>query len=178
VEWQFPRPAGVMQRFSYSLKAVGIGTLYLSLWGSVSRFTTYSFGVGICGAYGDRDPCTIALSLSRRGNCLATFPPDWGLFATRCCFHGAKPRVVPVRLLCLLILRFWRWPSSEPWRAVAVGKFCRDPHLILAGTAEYYSQGPAAVTVFLFAALFAALFAIVPLATRYDASTGSWTRVT
>src|SRR6266404_6099092 len=156
--------------FSYSLKAVGIGTLYLSLWGAFQVYHLIPSAAAFV-AMAIVTASTIALSLSQDAELLATFALIGGFATPLLLSTGQNHEVVLFSYVCLLDLAILAMAIVKPWRRLLWGSFAGTLILYLGWYGEYYSQDQRAVTV-LFAALFAALFAIVPLATRYEASTG------
>src|SRR5712664_2384998 len=155
--------------FSYSLKAVGIGTLYLSLWGAFQVYHLIPSAAAFV-AMAIVTACTIALSLSQDAELLASFALIGGFATPLLLSTGQNHEVVLFSYVCLLDLAILAMAIAKPWRRLLWGSFAGTLILYLGWYGEYYSQDQRAVTV-LFAALFAALFAIVPLATRYEAST-------
>jgi len=155
--------------FSYSLKAVGIGTLYLSLWGAFQVYHLIPSAAAFV-AMAIVTASTIALSLSQDAELLASFALIGGFATPLLLSTGQNHEVVLFSYVCLLDLAILAMAIVKPWRRLLWGSFAGTLILYLGWYGEYYSQDQRAVTV-LFAALFAALFAIVPLATRYEAST-------
>jgi uncharacterized membrane protein len=155
--------------FSYSLKAVGIGTLYLSLWGAFQVYhlipSTAAFVAMVIVT-----ASTIALSLSQDAELLASFALIGGFATPLLLSTRQNHEVVLFSYVCLLDLAILATAIVKPWRRLLWGSFVGTIILYLGWYGEYYSQDQRAVTV-LFAAVFAALFAIIPLATRYEAST-------
>src|SRR6266436_6418988 len=155
--------------FSYSLKAVGIGTLYLSLWGAFQVYHLIPAAAAFL-AMAIVTASTIALSLSQNAELLASFALVGGFSTPALLSTGQNHEVVLFSYVCLLDLAILAMAIVKPWRRLLWGSFAGTIILYLGWYGEYYSQDQRAITV-LFAALFAALFAIVPLATRYEAST-------
>jgi uncharacterized membrane protein len=155
--------------FSYSLKAVGIGTLYLSLWGAFQVYHLVPSAAAFV-AMAIVTACTIALSLSQDAELLASFALIGGFATPLLLSTGQNHEVVLFSYVCLLDLAILVMAVVKPWRRLLWGSFAGTLILYLGWYGEYYSQDQRAITV-LFAALFAALFAIIPLATRYEAST-------
>jgi uncharacterized membrane protein len=155
--------------FSYSLKAVGIGTLYLSLWGAFQVYHLIPSAAAFV-AMVIVTASTIALSLSEDAELLASFALIGGFATPLLLSTGQNHEVVLFSYVCLLDLAILATAIVKPWRRLLWGSFAGTIILYLGWYGEYYSQDQRAVTV-LFAALFAALFAVIPLATRYEAST-------
>src|SRR5882672_1649214 len=155
--------------FSYSLKAVGIGALYLSLWGAFQVYHLIPSAAAFI-AMVIVTASTIALSLSQDAELLASFALIGGFATPLLLSTGQNHEVVLFSYVCLLDLAILATAIVKPWRRLLWGSFAGTIILYLGWYGEYYSQDQRAVTV-LFAALFAALFAMIPLATRYEAST-------
>src|SRR5882762_8788582 len=155
--------------FSYSLKAIGIGTLYLSLWGAFQVYhlippaAAFLAMVIVTGA-------TITLAVTQNSELLATFALAGGFATPVLLSTGENHEVVLFSYIMLLDLAILAMAVVKPWRRLLWGSAAGTLILYVGWYGEYYSQDQRAITV-LFAALFAALFAIVPLATRYEAST-------
>jgi uncharacterized membrane protein len=155
--------------FSYSLSAVGIGTLYLSLWGAFQIYhlipAAAAFGamVIVTGA-------TIALSLTEDAELLASFALVGGFATPILLSTGQNHEVVLFSYVCLLDLAILAMAIAKPWRRLLWGSFAGTIILYVGWNSQYYSRNQRPVTVF-FAASFTAIFAAIPLATRYDRST-------
>ena len=155
--------------FSYSLKVVGIGTLYLSLW---AAFQIYHL-IPVAAAF------VAMIVVTCVHHCTGAQPgrgtsrdlrADRRLRDAHTAFHRTKPRGGAV----FLRLPSGRWNSGndgcETVAAIALGSFAGTMILYWGWYSDYYSQDQRALTVF-FAALFAAIFAAIPLMTRYAKST-------
>jgi uncharacterized membrane protein len=155
--------------FSYSLKAVGIGTLYLSLWGA---FQVYHL-VPSAAAYVAMiivTASTIALALSQDAELLANFALIGGFSTPILLSTGQNHEVVLFSYVCLLDLAILVMVVFKPWRRLLWGSFAGSIILFVGWTSHYYSENQRAATV-CFAAMIAAIFASIPLATRYERST-------
>src|SRR5229473_3064091 len=155
--------------FSYSLKAVGIGTLYLSLWGAFQVYHLIPSAAAFV-AMAIVTASTIALSLSQNAELLASFALVGGFSTPVLLSTGENHEVVLFSYVCLLDLAILAMAIVKPWRRLLWGSFAGTIILYSGWYSEYYSRDQRALTV-LFAALFAGLFAVIPLATRYEAST-------
>jgi uncharacterized membrane protein len=155
--------------FSYSLKAVGIGTIYLSLWGGFQVYHLIPAAAAFL-AMVIVTACTLALSLSQNTELLASFALIGGFATPVLLSTGQNHEVVLFSYVFLLDAAILVMAIFKPWRRLLWGSFAGTLILYFGWYNEYYSQDQRALTVF-FAASFAALFAAIPLATRYEQST-------
>ena len=162
--------------FSYSLKAVGIGTLYLSLWGAFQIYHLIPAPAAFL-AMGLVTAATIALALSQDAELLASFAMVGGFATPVLLSTGQNHEVALFSYVALLDVAILAMAIVKPWRRLLWGSFAGTILLYAGWYSSYYrsyyssydtDQRP--LTVF-FAALFAAIFAAVPLATRYERST-------
>ena len=155
--------------FSYSLKAVGIGILYLSLWAAFQLYhlipATLAFGamVVVTGA-------TITLALTENAGLLAGFALIGGFSTPVLVSSGENHEIILFSYLCLLDLAALVIAIYRPWRHLLWGSFVGSVILYIGWYAEYYSMDQRGITV-LFASLFAAVFAAIPLLTPHGCST-------
>src|SRR6202047_4604938 len=155
--------------FSYSLKAVGIGTLYLSLWGAFQIYplipATAAFLAMILVT-----ASTIALALSQDAELLATFAMIGGFATPALLSTGQNHEAVLFCYVALLDVAILLMAVVKPWRRLLWGSFAGTIVLYVGWYSSYYTREQRPLTVF-FAALFTAIFAAIPLATRYERST-------
>ncbi len=155
--------------FSYSLKAIGIGTLYLSLWGAYQVYHLIPAAAAFV-AMMIVTGATIALALTQDAELLASFAVAGGFATPILLSTGENHEVVLFSYVCLLDLAILAMAIAKPWRRLLWGSFAGTLLLYAGWYAEFYSDSQRGGTV-LFAAVFAAIFAAIPLATRYDRST-------
>ena len=155
--------------FSYSLKAVGIGTLYLSLWGAFQIYHLIPAAAAFA-AMIVVTASTIALALSQNAELLASFALIGGFATPILLSTGQNHEAVLFSYLCLLDAGILEMAAAKPWRRLLWGSFAGTMILYWGWYSDYYSPDQRALTVF-FAALFAAIFAAIPLMTRYARST-------
>src|SRR5215813_2868152 len=132
--------------FSYSLKAVGIGTLYLSLWGAAQYF----------------DPPLISTQIA--------FALVGGFTTPVLVSTGQNHEIVLFCYVAILDLGVLVIAIQKPWRRLLWGSFIGTQILFWGWFADYYSRDQRLTTV-IFAALFATIFAAIPLASRFERST-------
>jgi uncharacterized membrane protein len=155
--------------FSYSLKAVGIGTLYLSLWGAFQIYHLIPASAAFV-AMILVTASTIALALSQDAELLATFAMVGGFATPALLSTGQNHEAVLFSYIALLDLAILLMAVVKPWRRLLWGSFTGTIMLYLGWYVSYYTREQRALTVF-FAALFAAIFAAIPLATSHERST-------
>jgi len=155
--------------FSYSLKAVGIGTLYLSLWGAFQLYHLIPASAAFL-AMAVVTAATIALALTQDAELLASFAIVGGFATPVLLSTGQNHEIVLFSYVCLLDLAILAMAAAKPWRRLLWGSFAGTIFLYTGWYVQYYSDAQRTVTI-LFAALFAAIFAAIPLATRHDRST-------
>ena len=155
--------------FSYSLKAVGIGTLYLSLWGSFQVYHLIPASAAFI-AMILVTASTIALALSQDAELLASFAMIGGFATPALLSTGQNHEAVLFSYIALLDLAILLMAVVKPWRRLLWGSFAGTLVLYLGWYSAYYNGDQRPLTVF-FAALFAVIFAAIPLASRHERST-------
>ena len=155
--------------FSYSLKAVGIGTLYLSLWGAFQIYHLIPAAAAFV-AMAIVTAATIALALSQDAELLASFALVGGFSTPVLLSTGQNHEAVLFSYVALLDFAILTMAIFKPWRRLLWGSFAGTIILYLGWYSEYYSGDQRALTV-AFAALFAAIFAVIPLAASGGRST-------
>lgn len=155
--------------FSFSLKAVGIGTLYLSLWGALQVYHLIPAAAAFV-AMALVTAATMALALTQDAELLASFALVGGFATPVLLSSGQNHEVVLFSYVMLLDLAVLGMAMAKPWRRLLWGAFAGTALLYLGWYADYYSRDQRGWTV-LFATVFFAIFACVPLATPHERST-------
>jgi uncharacterized membrane protein len=162
--------------FSYSLKAVGIGALYLSLWGAFQVYHLIPSAAAFI-AMIIVTAATMVMALSQNAEILASFAMIGGFTTPLLLSTGQDHQAVLFSYVALLDIAILAMAIVRPWRRLLWGSFAGTIILYLGWYSSFYrtyysdySGNQRPLTVF-FAALFAAIFAAVPLATRYERST-------
>ena len=155
--------------FSYSLKAVGIGTVYLSLWGAFQIYHLIPAAAAFV-AMAIVTAATITLALSQDAELLASFALVGGFSTPVLLSTGQNHEAVLFSYVALLDLAILTTAIFKPWRRLLWGSFAGTIILYLGWYSEYYSRDQRTLTV-AFAALFAAIFAVIPLAATGPQST-------
>jgi uncharacterized membrane protein len=151
--------------FSYSLEAVGIGTLYLSLWGAFQIYHLIPASAAFV-AMMTVTAATIALALSQDAELLAGFALVGGFSSPVLLSTGENHEAVLFSYIALLDLAILTIAIFKPWRRMLWGSFAGTILVYLGWYSEYYSLDQRELTV-AFAGLFATIFAAIPLAAGY-----------
>jgi uncharacterized membrane protein len=156
--------------FSYSLKAVGIGTLYLSFWGAFQLYHLIPADVAFI-AMALVTAFTITLSFTQNAEILALYAIIGGFVTPWALSTGQNHEVVLFSYVCLLDLAILVMVKFKPWRRLLVCSFIGTAIMYVGWYSEpgYYTKDVRGLTV-LFVALFAAIFAVVPLLTPLTSS--------
>ena len=152
--------------FSYSLKAVGIGTLYLSFWGAYQLYHLIPSSAAFV-AMVIVTAATIALAWSQDAEILASFALVGGFATPPLLSTGENHEVVLFCYACLLDIAILVLAILKPWRRLLWGSLLGTLVLYVGWYSEYYTSTERDLTVF-FASLFAVLFAVVPILVRYE----------
>ncbi len=161
--------------FSYSLKAVGIGTLYLSLWGAYQVYhlipssAAFVAMIIVTGA-------TMALAWSQNAEILASFALVGGFATPALLSTGENHEIVLFSYVCLLDIAILAMAILKPWRRLLWGSFAGTLILYAGWYSEYYSRNQRDFTVF-FASLFAVLFAAIPVVARFEEKPSAPSRI-
>ena len=149
--------------FSYSLKAIGIGTLYLSLWGAYQTYHLLpSSGAFI--AMIVVTAATITLALTQDAEILASFALLGGFSTPVLLSSGENHEIILFAYVCLLDLAVLAMVAFKPWRRLTLGSFVGTAVLYIGWFSEYYTRDQRLATV-LFTMVFAGVFAAIPLVT-------------
>jgi uncharacterized membrane protein len=158
--------------FSYSLKAVGIGILYFSLWGAFQVYHLIPAGAAFT-AMIIVTASTIALAISQDAQILAAYALIGGFSSPVLVSSGENHEVVLFSYVAMLDLAMLVAAIFKPWRRLMLGSFTGTMILYMGWYSSYYTREQRGLTVF-FAALFFAIFAVIPLLTPLKPS--SWHR--
>jgi uncharacterized membrane protein len=136
--------------FSYSLKAVGIGVLYLSLWAS---FQVYQLMV---------TAATCTMALSQDAEILAVFAITGGFSTPLLLSTGENREIALFSYVVLLDLGILALVTFKPWRRMLLLGFVGTLLLYVGWYSEFYDRSQITPTLF-FATLFFLIFAVAPL---------------
>jgi uncharacterized membrane protein len=154
--------------FSYSLKAAGIGILYLSLWGAYQVYHLIPSSAAFV-AMIIVTAATIALALSQNAELLAAIALVGGFATPLLLSTGQNHEVVLFTYIGLLDAALLAAAIAKPWRRLLWGGFAGTVLIFIGWYVQYFSQDQRPLTIF-FAAMFAAIFAAIPLSVRQEKS--------
>jgi uncharacterized membrane protein len=147
--------------FSYSLKAVGVGVLYLSLWASFQVYHLMPSGVVFaCMFIVTASAC--ALALSQDAEILAVFAITGGFSTPVLLSTGVNREIALFSYLLVLDLGILALVAFKPWRRLLWLGFVGTLILYIAWYSEFYDHSQLQPTL-IFASLFFAIFAAGPL---------------
>lgn len=154
--------------FSYSLKAVGIGTLYLSLWGAFQVYHLINSDVAFV-AMIVVTASTIVLAVTQDAEILAAYAIIGGFSTPVLLSTGENHEIALFSYVAVLDLAMLVTSTFKPWRRLMWGSFIGTVIMGAGWADRFYTTEQRGLTVF-FAALFAAIFAAVPLVTPLERS--------
>lgn len=149
--------------FSYSLKAVGIGALYLSVWAAFHVYSLIPSGVAFTMMLAVT-AATGAMAWSQDAQILAAFALAGGFSTPLLLSTGQNREIALFSYVVMLDLATLVLVTYKPWRRLLVMSYAGTLLLYLAWYAEFYNRPQLGITLF-FATLFFAIFAIAPLVT-------------
>ncbi len=154
--------------FSYSLKALGIGALYLSLWASFQLYHLVS-SVTAFGAMVLVTLTSAGLSMAQDSELLAAFALVGGFLTPVLVSTGENREIALLSYLLLLDLGALWVVAIKGWKRLLAGAFV-GTMLLFGGWAVGYSSDTQLTTTTIFATLFFLLFAATPFVGRGEAS--------
>ncbi len=147
--------------FSYSLKAVGIGVLYLSLWAAFQVYALIPSGVAFFAMF-VVTAATAVMAWSQDAEILAAFAMTGG-FATPLLLSTGQNREFELfSYVALLDFGALALVIFRPWRRLLLMSFAGTLLLYVAWDSEYYRRSEFTLTA-AFATLFFLIFAIAPI---------------
>jgi uncharacterized membrane protein len=147
--------------FSFSLKAVGIGVLYLSLWAAFQVYNLIPSGVAFV-AMLLVTASTAALAVAQDAEILAAFALAGGFMTPVLLSTGQNREVELFSYLALLNGATLVLVVFKPWRRLLVLSFVGTQLMYVGWHVTYYTREQLRVTLG-FATLFFAIFAVAPL---------------
>jgi uncharacterized membrane protein len=171
---RFRQPASLP--FSYSLKAAGIGILYLSLWAS---FQLYHLLPGAIAFFAMMlvTAATAGLAIAQNAELLAGLALLGGLLTPVLCSTHQNHEAALFLYLLLLSLGAFALQRVRPWPRILFGAFVGTFLLGAAWYDGYYSDDQFAESLLFFTLLFA-LFAVAPLYAVLEPERDRSTRLT
>jgi len=150
--------------FSYSLKAVGVGVLYLSLWAAFQMYGLIPSSIAFL-AMVIVTASTATLAIKQDAEILAAIALTGG-FATPLLLSTGQNREIQLfSYVALLGSASVALVAVRPWRRLLVLSYAGTLVLYIAWYAEYYRRNEFGVTFF-FATIFFAIFAVAPLVSK------------
>jgi uncharacterized membrane protein len=156
---RFRRPNSLA--FSYSLKAVGAGILYLSLWASFQLYHLIPGAIAFL-AMMLVTAVTAGISIAQDAELLAGLALLGGLLTPILCGTHENSEATLFAYLLLLSFGAFVLQRVKPWPRILFGAFLGCFLLGAAWYGSYYSDDQFAESLLLFTLLFA-LFAVAPL---------------
>ncbi|HKW25765.1 MAG TPA: DUF2339 domain-containing protein [Terriglobales bacterium] len=156
------------QAFSYSLKAVGIGALYLSLWAAFQVYSLMPMSVAFA-AMVVVTAVTVGLAVLQNAEILAAFALAGGFATPVLMSTGQNHAVALLFYLVVLDLATLVLVISRGWRRLLLLSLAGTVALYFAWYAEFYSAQQFGLT-FVFATLFFAIFAMATIVGRGQGS--------
>jgi uncharacterized membrane protein len=150
--------------FSYSLKAVGIGVLYLSLWAAFQVYSLIPGGVAFF-AMLMVTSATAVLALTQDAEILAAFAMAGGFVTPALLSTGVNRELQLFTYVAVLDLAMLGLLLFRAWRRLLLLSFFGTLALYLGWYVSFYTRSQLRITL-AFATLFFAMFAVVPLVAR------------
>jgi uncharacterized membrane protein len=150
--------------FSYSLKAVGIGVLYLSLWAAFHVYSLIPSGVAFL-AMLIVTAATAALAITQDAEILAVFALTGGFATPPLLSTGQNKELQLFSYIVLLDLATLALLAIKPWRRLLWLSYLGTLLLYVGWYSTFYDRTQLRLTLG-FATLFFAIFAIAPLVAR------------
>jgi len=147
--------------FSYALKAVGIGALYLSLWAAFQVYSLIPGGVAFL-AMLVVTAATVAMALTQDAEVLAVFAFIGGFVTPVLLSTGQNREVQLFTYLGVLDLATLILVHLKPWRRLLLISFIGTLTLYIGWYSEFYSR-PQLEPTLAFATVFFLIFALAPL---------------
>lgn len=151
------------QTFSYSLKAVGIGALYLSLWAAFQVYSLIPSGVAFAIMLAVT-AATAAMAWAQDAQLLAAFALAGGFSTPALLSTGENHEVALFAYVALLDIATLLLVVFKPWRRLLVMSYAGTLLLYVSWYSGFYNRSQLSVTL-AFATLFFAIFAVAPLVT-------------
>jgi uncharacterized membrane protein len=149
--------------FSYSLKAVGIGALYLSLWAAFQVYSLVPSGVAFVMML-TVTAATAAMALAQDAQILAAFALAGGFSTPLLLSTGQNREIALFAYVAILDIATLILVTFKPWRRLLVMSYVGTLLLYVGWYSSFYTRSQLTLTL-AFATFFFAVFAIAPLVT-------------
>lgn len=146
--------------FSYSLKAVGVGTLYLSLWAAYHVYHLVPAGVAFA-AMCAVTAATAALALQQDSELIAAFALAGGFATPMLLSTGENHEITLFTYVAVLDLASLLMVARRPWSRLLAGCFAATLLMGVGWYGEYYAESALLLTLG-FATLFFLIFSLSP----------------
>jgi uncharacterized membrane protein len=156
------------QIFSYSLKALGIGVMYLSLWTAFHVYSLIPSGVTFIAMLAVT-ASTTALAISQDAELLAAFALIGAFITPLLLATGENKELQLFSYATLLDLAAVVMVTRKPWRRLLALAFIGTLVLYIGWDFEFYNRSQLNLTL-AFATLFFIIFAVAPLLARQPES--------
>jgi uncharacterized membrane protein len=163
VVWSERFRAKGYKAFSYSLKAVGIGAIYLSLWAAFQVYSLIPSGIAFFMMLAVT-AATAAMALAQDAQILAAFALTGGFSTPLLLSTGQNREMALFAYVATLDLATLALVTFKPWRRLLVMSYAGTLLLYVGWFSRFYTRDQLSLTLF-FATLFFAIFAIAPLIT-------------
>jgi uncharacterized membrane protein len=150
--------------FSYSLKAVGVGVLYLSLWAAFQVYALIPSPVAFL-AMVIVTASTAMLAIKQDAEILAAIALAGGFTTPLLLSTGQNHEVELFSYVALLCAASVALVAVKPWRRLLILSYVGMLGLYVGWYSEFYRRPEFAVTL-VFATVFFAIFAVAPLVSR------------
>lgn len=150
--------------FSYSLKAVGVGVLYLSLWAAFQVYALIPSPVAFL-AMVIVTASTAMLAIKQDAEILAALALTGGFSTPLLLSTGQNHEIQLFSYVALLSAASVALVVFKPWRRLLVLSYVGMLALYIAWYSEYYRRFEFATT-FTFATIFFVIFAVAPLVAK------------
>lgn len=147
--------------FSYSLKAVGIGVMYLSLWAAFHVYSLIPSGLAFVAMLAVT-ASTAALAIAEDAEILAAFALTGGFSTPFLLSTGENRELQLFSYLVLLDVAAVVMVARKPWRRLLALSYAGTLALYMGWYSEFYNRSQVSLTL-AFATLFFAIFAVAPL---------------
>ncbi len=149
--------------FSYSLKAVGIGAMYLSLWAAFQVYALVPSSAAFVMMLAVTT-ATAAMAWAQDAQILAAFALVGGFSTPLLLSTGQNREVALFTYVAILDLAALALVAFKPWRRLLIMSYAGTLLLYIGWYSGFYTRSQLSLTLG-FATLFFSLFAIAPLIT-------------
>jgi uncharacterized membrane protein len=156
------------QIFSYSLKAVGLGVLYLSLWAAFHVYSLIPSGIAFVAMLAVT-ASTAILAITQDAEILAAFALTGGYTTPLLLSTGVNKELQLFSYVALLDVAAVAMVARKPWRRLLALAYAGTLILYIGWYSGFYNRSQLNLTV-AFATLFFAIFAVAPLLARQPES--------